>query len=217
MDMPDAYVTVCLTIPSYEMEESILPNEPPTSHFRDNMYFSIYDMLTEVFQTRCNINLLLTQEHGSDTQDIVVRLDGSTGDTRADEALKELLHDTALRALDAIIAQAENGEVVPEAFEESLYVKDQHGKPHCAEIVFHTAIDSQHTFFSVVPEGMNNAVAVLSAPDNQYVDANWHRKNGLTVYSIFDQHKHWYDASTGKVIPGSLASYLHIPFRGDMI
>lgn len=216
MDLPDAYITVFIGKKSIDEAPDPYSSGIIFSNRIEQMHMDLFDSLVQSFSAKCNIHLSVESDKHS-AKDVVIRLDGTTGDVESDQQLEELLYDSTLRELEALAGAEENSIVAPSLVESTLFLKDQQGELIEAIIKYRKPVDSTYTFFSVTPEGRAYRVAALCSTENQFIETNWSRKKPLTAYSIFDEHKQWYNAQTGGVIKGGLANYLGIDIKKTML
>lgn len=214
--LPDAYITIHISELSFDQAYDPFSNELISSNVVEQLYMDLYDSLVQAFSGKCNIHLSIVPDDKL-TDEVEIRLDGTTGDVESDQQLEELLYDTALRKLEALTSAQEDSINLPTLIESTLYLTDQRGATVEAEIKYRRPVNSNYTFYSVTPKDRAHRVAALCSSRDQYIETNWRRKIPLTVFSIFDDHRQWYNAQTGTIIKGSLANYLGIDINKTML
>lgn len=217
MERPDAHITVFLGMSHFNTYEDPLSDRMSLPDNLDQIYVELYDILTRAFEGKCGISLSVQPKEDGYTQEVLVQLESGTGDVYEDTKLKELLYDTTLRSLETIIDESMGIETTSDSVHTTLYIIDPKGKSVCSRIDYQTTVDRCYTFYTVIPEGMANTVAVLSSAESQYIDTDWHRPSPLTAMAIFDAGISWYNAHTREIISGGLAIHLRLKIENTLL
>lgn len=215
MSLPDARITVSLGDYANRTDSDAASGVAVVSSSVEQIYFELYDLLSQSFRARCVIHLTVEPSDDSDNE-VTVELEDTTGDVVEDSELQEALCDYTLRQLEAILQSEESRMDATADVKSTLYIINPKGQPIRSDVEYRTAVNDEYTFYSVIPHGKVRPVAILSSLSEQYVQAERKQQKPLTVFSIFDEKVNWYAASTSTPIKGALADYLNIKM-GDTL